>query len=640
MARRTTKNPPPEDFQERIVDIDVSEEMQGSFLEYAYSVIYSRALPDARDGLKPVHRRILFQMGEMLLRPDRPHVKSARVVGDVMGKLHPHGDTAIYDALVRMAQPWSMRLPLIDGHGNFGSLDDGPAAYRYCVAGDTRVRLADGTSPRIADLVALPSDSERELDVEVLDKDGKPVRASKAFNSGVHPTLRMTTASGFSLRGSHNHPVLCLMQIAGVPMFQWLRLDEVTPGTVVCLARNADTTAIPSPREHMLGTLLGGWASEGFASATRAGFNNTDKEFFDQVLEAYDVLVGGPRYVYDRTLKSGKTIYELDVQRMESFAASPLAPLVGCRAQDKHVPEAVWLGGTGVKRAFLMSLFEGDGGVRIAHDGFVIHYSSYSDRLTREAQELLLEFGVVATHAYYENRREHRLIISGLANLRRFAERVGFLTAKQHLLQRCLSQAPRRPHRLSRDFVPYVSDYVRSALPEGRGGGRSWFGQHNFDRVERWESDRALIIDRFKDPEVLATIMPIMESGYRFEKVTEVVDAGPTEVYSIRVDTEDHSFLAGGFVNHNTECRLAQPAMLLIENLDEEVVDLRPNYDDQSQEPSVLPAAFPNLLVNGAAGIAVGMATNVPPHNLTEVLDGCIWVIENTFLQADATARP
>ncbi len=135
MARRSS--PPPPDVPEKIVDIDVAEEMRGSFLEYAYSVIYSRALPDARDGLKPVQRRILFQMSEMGLRPDRGHVKSARVVGDVMGKLHPHGDGAIYDALVRMAQAFSLRLPLVDGHGNFGSLDDGPAAMRY-----TECRLA------------------------------------------------------------------------------------------------------------------------------------------------------------------------------------------------------------------------------------------------------------------------------------------------------------------------------------------------------------------------------------------------------------------------------------------------------------------------------------------------------------------
>lgn len=131
----------------QVVDIDVSEEMETSFLEYAYSVIYSRALPDARDGLKPVQRRIIYQMGEMGLRPDRPHVKSSRIVGDVMGKLHPHSDVAIYDALVRLSQVFVMRTPLVDGHGNFGSLDDGPAAPRY-----TEARLTDAALTMIAGL--------------------------------------------------------------------------------------------------------------------------------------------------------------------------------------------------------------------------------------------------------------------------------------------------------------------------------------------------------------------------------------------------------------------------------------------------------------------------------------------------------
>ena len=131
----------------QIADIDVSQEMETSFLEYAYSVIYARALPDARDGLKPVQRRIIYQMGEMGLRPDRGHVKSSRIVGDVMGKLHPHGDTAIYDALVRLAQGFNLRLPLVDGHGNFGSLDDGPAAPRY-----TEARLDTASMGMIAGL--------------------------------------------------------------------------------------------------------------------------------------------------------------------------------------------------------------------------------------------------------------------------------------------------------------------------------------------------------------------------------------------------------------------------------------------------------------------------------------------------------
>ena len=148
-ARRGGTTAPPEDFEENIVDIDVAEEMRGSYLEYAYSVIYSRALPDARDGLKPVQRRILYQMNEMGLRPERPHVKCARVVGEVMGRLHPHGDSAIYDALARMAQPWAMRLPLVDGHGNFGSTggDDSPAAMRY-----TEARLTAAAMEMVASI--------------------------------------------------------------------------------------------------------------------------------------------------------------------------------------------------------------------------------------------------------------------------------------------------------------------------------------------------------------------------------------------------------------------------------------------------------------------------------------------------------
>ncbi len=154
MARRPPTPPP--DVPENIVDVDVSTEMETSFLEYAYSVIYARALPDARDGLKPVQRRILYGMAEMGLRPDRGHVKCSRVVGDVMGKYHPHGDSAIYDALVRMAQPFSLRLPLIDGHGNFGSLDAGPAAPRYTEArlAAAAMAMTEGLDEDVVDFVA------------------------------------------------------------------------------------------------------------------------------------------------------------------------------------------------------------------------------------------------------------------------------------------------------------------------------------------------------------------------------------------------------------------------------------------------------------------------------------------------------
>ncbi|MCL2736689.1 MAG: DNA topoisomerase IV subunit A [Propionibacteriaceae bacterium] len=174
-----------EENGERILDIEVEQEMETSFLEYAYSVIYSRALPDARDGLKPVQRRILFSMNDMGIRPDRPHVKCARVVGQVMGVLHPHGDSAIYDALVRIGQPWAQRLTLVDGHGNFGSLDSGPAAMRY-----TECRMAPAA-------LAMT----QGLDEDVVDfrpnydgKETEPVVLPAAF-----PNLLVNGASGIAV---------------------------------------------------------------------------------------------------------------------------------------------------------------------------------------------------------------------------------------------------------------------------------------------------------------------------------------------------------------------------------------------------------------------------------------------------------
>ena len=201
---------PPEEFEENIVDIDVAEEMRASYLEYAYSTIYQRALPDARDGLKPVQRRILYQMNEMGLRPDRSHVKCARVVGEVMGRLHPHGDSAIYDALARMAQPWAMRLPLVDGHGNFGSTggDDAPAAMRY-----TEARLTAAAMEMVAsidedtvDFIPNYDGSETQPDVlpaglpNLLVNGASGIAVGMATNMAPHNLGEVIAAARYLLR--------------------------------------------------------------------------------------------------------------------------------------------------------------------------------------------------------------------------------------------------------------------------------------------------------------------------------------------------------------------------------------------------------------------------------------------------------
>ncbi len=419
----------------RIQPVELQTEMQRSYIDYAMAVIVGRALPDVRDGLKPVHRRVLYAMYDGGYRPDRGFSKCSRIVGDVMGQYHPHGDTAIYDTLVRLSQPWVMRAPLVSGQGNFGSPGNDPAAaMRYCVTGDTRVRTFDDGTLRIRDIApkAEPG-SEIDIDIKVVGKDGGPVRATKFFHSGPQRTLHMSTTEGHSLTGSLNHPVLCLVSLAGVPTLLWKQLAEMRSGERVVMLRE-------EPEE---------WGS---SSERAAG-------------------------------------------------------------------------------------------------------------------------------------------------------------------------------AMSRDHVPFVAEFLRRFGARDDAAAK-WLSRHNVDRLERWERDRSIILDKITD-EAAEVIWPLVDGRFYYATVSEVVDGGVQDVYSLRVDAADHAFVTNGFVSHNTECKMAPLAMEMVRDIDEDTVDFRPNYDGRSSEPVLLPARFPNLLVNGSAGIAVGMATNIPPHNLREVADGVQWALAN-----------
>jgi len=202
---------PTDDDVERVIDVDLSSEMEASYLEYAYSVIYARALPDARDGLKPVQRRILYAMDDEGLRPDKAFVKCARVVGNVMGRLHPHGDSAIYDAMVRLGQPWAMRLPLIDGHGNFGSLDAGPAAMRY-----TECRLGPAALAMTAGLDEDTVDFRPNYD----GKESEPSVLPAAF-----PNLLVNGATGIAVGMATNMAPHNLVEVVAALRYLLARPD-------------------------------------------------------------------------------------------------------------------------------------------------------------------------------------------------------------------------------------------------------------------------------------------------------------------------------------------------------------------------------------------------------------------------------
>ncbi|OBJ68158.1 intein-containing DNA gyrase subunit A [Mycobacterium sp. 1274756.6] len=629
---------PPDDETDRIEPVDIQQEMQRSYIDYAMSVIVGRALPEVRDGLKPVHRRVLYAMFDSGFRPDRSHAKSARSVAETMGNYHPHGDSSIYDTLVRMAQSWSMRYPLVDGQGNFGSPgNDPPAAMRYCVTGDALVRLPFGQSVRIGDVVGTAQpNSDNVVELKVLDRHGNPVVADRLFHSGEHQTYTVRTAEGYEVTGTANHPLLCLVDVAGVPTLLWKLVEEIRPGDRVALQRTPPAEFEPAEWQTTMEALLAGaFISEGFVSENRAGFNNLDADYFRMVVAAYDAVVGGARYVSQRVIKSGSLLYELDVHNLTELRRTRLAELLGQRSAQKTVPEWLWQSPAAVKRVFLQALFEGDGSCSsLPRNTIQVSYSTRSERLARQVQQMLLEFGVISKR-YRHATGEHKVVITNRGQAELFASQVGFGGAKQEKLNSILSSLPPCAG-MDDDHVPGLGAFIRKHSGS-RWVDKEWLRKHNIDRLSRWRRDGDEILSRIADPDVRAIATDLTDGRFYYAEVASVTDAGVQPVYSLRVDTEDHAFITNGFVSHNTEARLTPLAMEMLREIDEETVDFIPNYDGRVQEPTVLPSRFPNLLANGSGGIAVGMATNIPPHNLRELAEAVYWALDNFDADEEAT---
>lgn len=634
-----TTLPPEDDSLDRIEPVDIQQEMQRSYIDYAMSVIVGRALPEVRDGLKPVHRRVLYAMFDSGFRPDRGHAKSARSVAETMGNYHPHGDSSIYDTLVRMAQPWSLRYPLVDGQGNFGSPgNDPPAAMRYCLSSEALVRLPFGQSVRIGDVVggAAPN-SDNTVDLKVLDRHGNPVAADRLFHSGEHQTYTVRTAEGYEVTGTANHPLLCLVDVAGVPTLLWKLVAEIRPGDRVALQRTPPTEFGPAEWHSTMEALLAGaFISEGYISESRAGFANLDLDYFTMVVSAYDAVVGGKRSVCLKANGSYSPIHALGIGNVSDLKNTRLWDLVGQRSADKAVPEWLWHSPAVVKRVFLQALFEGDGSCSaLPRNTIQVSYSTRSERLAKDVQQMLLEFGVI-TRRYRHAVGEYKVVITNRAQAELFANQVGFGGAKQEKLVDILAAMPEHGAGLDGDHVPGLATFIRRHCGS-RWVDKDWLNRHNIERLSRWRRDGAEILSRIADPDVRAIATELTDGRFYYAEVESVTEAGTQAVYSLRVDTDDHAFITNGFISHNTEARLTPLAMEMLREIDEETVDFIPNYDGRVQEPTVLPSRFPNLLANGSGGIAVGMATNIPPHNLRELADAVFWCLDNHDADEEVT---
>ncbi|MBK3332100.1 hypothetical protein GWK41_03340 [Persephonella atlantica] len=607
-----------------IIRQPIEEEVKSAYLDYAMSVIVGRAIPDVRDGLKPVQRRILYAMNELGLYPNKPYKKSARVVGEVLGKYHPHGDTSVYDALVRMAQDFTLRYPLVQGQGNFGSIDgDPPAAMRYCVVGDTLINTDMGLV-KIEDIVPdSKQNSDSPINIKVQSLNRNINTADMFFNSGKHRTIKIETEEGYEIEGSFNHPVLTWTVENGKPVYRWKTLDSIKTGDYVVISRENDIDSKQDLITEEEAVLLGSLVSEGYISENRVGFNNTDMEFTAVFENAFRESYGETFCRYERSLKSGKTVIEYQIHHRDTVQSIKEKGF-DKKSSDKEIPYVVLKSSKKVQKAFLKALFEGDGSVYETARAVNVSYSSKSKKLVKQLQVLLLNFGIISR--VHRDRQNFRLIISGYENLKLFKERVGFIGKKQEKLEFLLKKVYIKETANSKtDFIPFLAQYIRDKY---RGKGfNEWLSKHTLDRYPKikqyWKK-----LEQILDEEDKALYRELLNNRYYFAKVKTVKETGEKVVYSIRVDSSCHSFVGNGIINHNTEARLTKLAMEMLADIDKNTVDMKENFDASLMEPEVLPAKFPNLICNGAAGIAVGLSTNIPPHNFTEVAEALKYLAE------------
>lgn len=603
-----------------VIPQPITEELDTSFLDYAMSVIVSRALPDVRDGLKPVHRRILVTLHDESLTPGRPYKKSAAVVGSALAKYHPHGDSSVYDAMVRLAQPHVMNAPLIDGQGNWG-----------CLSGDTRVRLADGTTPTIAEMAA--AGPEQTFWVYAVDETGrivmaeaKAARQTKASASLVEVELdsntvvRATPDHLFMLRSGEWRPAADL-QPGDSLMPGYFRLTEMARG-------EQQYEQIQQPRD---GTWE--WTHQIAMESNRGRLNSP---LFDKMEESRPAqqVFGLSKRLGDRVRLGWLSHYHLQLGPMAQTLWSDLTyrtnlskalrgieqlPLSEAQAArvGSIIGEAVTA--ASLRQALVQSIVGMLRDERVRQHlcdelrhlwldaGHRARFSKAS--LKREASGLWLQAGARDQHRTallreWDNpdfRTDHW-------RRGQLAERAGQVgdgrAATLGHLNRMAKMSNGLPARVTKEW--FEANRPRRGVPSFR---------------------KAIAYFRGDVGTMRASAVT-----YNHQVTAVRACAAQEAVFDLTVPLHENFLLASGVFVHNsadgdaaaayryTEARMAQAAAALLADIDKDTVEWKPTFDARHLEPTVLPAGLPNLLLNGNEGIAVGMATKIPPHNLKELV--------------------
>ncbi len=586
----------------------VEKELQTSYLDYAMSVIVGRALPDVRDGFKPVHRRVLFAMYELSNTHANPYKKSARIVGEVLGKFHPHGDTSIYDTAVRMAQNFSLRYPLVDGQGNFG-----------CFTKDTQVRLADGRSLSFADLVDEDAQGKKNY-AFTMGKDGK-IKIAEIKK----PRLTIENAelvkvfldNGAEIRCTPNHRFM--LKGGEYEEAQYLKAGHSLAPLYLKLSDGIDDPNLrgyelllqPSNNQWEYSHhLADGWNLENSIYSKSAGrirhhvdfnkLNNSPVNILRMGWKEhwqlhYNLTANKHRTDehYRASLKAGREQYWNAENRKKQAERTSQRNLKNWKKDDYRAKMSNML--SEVNIAYVAKHPE--------------KRKESSERITKTLKRLW------ADPTYRQSM--HLKIIKG--NQNHTTNRTG----KLKFLKIC-QWVSKNGQVISKENYEHARTVV-----------------YPYGRSTTWEKG---LHKYFKDD--LNLVLCELNANHKVVKVEKLSER--EDVYDLTVD-ETHNFaLASGVFVHNsvdgdnpaamryTEIRMALIAEEMLSDIDKQTVPFGPNFDGTLTEPLVLPSKLPNLLVNGSSGIAVGMATNIPPHNLGEVCDALIALLADYSLDAAA----
>ncbi len=584
-----------------VVKAEISQEMQTSYLDYAMSVIVSRALPDVRDGLKPVHRRILWAMWDTGLTHGSKYRKSANVVGEVLGRYHPHGDSSVYDAMVRMAQDFSLRYPLIDGQGNWG-----------CFTKDTLVKLTDGRNVSFENLIVEAKAGKKNYTYTINKLGLISIAEIKNPRRTIQNAqiIKVTLDNGEEIKCTPNHLFMLkdgsYKEVQDItekdsimPLYEKLseKTDRLNREGYILIYQ--PKTDIWVPAHHL---------ADNYNLTHKRYTKNTGRVRhhinFNKLNNSPDNIVRMQWGQHWQTHYKNASELHKSIDYRKKIATGRNAYLSKPETKEKYsklLTERNIKNWQNPEYRKKMCQF----------------LSKINKQFIQKHPEKRKEFGERVTKILkklWQNPEYrlfmHKKIIEGNKNhITNRTGKIKFLNICKIILERHLDLNETSYNEIRNNVYPY-------------GKATLW----NTGLTKYFQNNRNLIHQE-------------INKNHRVVKIKKL--SSREDVYDLTVDGTHNFCLGSGIFVHNsvdgdnaaamryTECRLSKIAEEMMVDIEKNTVDFAPNYDGSRMEPTVVPSKVPQMLLNGSVGIAVGMATDIPPHNLTEITEAILHIIKN-----------